>query len=434
MKVLVVGGGGREHALVWKIAQSPLVEEIYATPGNGGICREAKTQCIPWPGSLEALADFAYEKGIDLTVVGPEDPLVQGIVDIFQASGLRVFGPCREAAQLEGSKAFSKDFMKRFGIPTAEYKVFSDPQEAKDYVKAQGAPIVVKADGLAAGKGALVCKTLEEALAAVDRIMVEKAFGDAGNRVVVEEFLTGEEASFLAITDGEHIYPLAGSQDHKPVYDNDEGPNTGGMGAYSPAPVITSVVHQRVMDKVMRPVVEGMKEMGHPFKGVIYAGLMIKEEEPRVLEFNVRFGDPEAQPILMRMESDLVPALMASIEGGLDQVEIAYKPQAAVCVVMASGGYPGKYERGFVIEGLDQVEQMNDVKVFHAGTAERDGSTVTNGGRVLGVTALGKTVKDAIDRAYEAVGRIHWPGVHYRRDIGAKALKRLTGGGNPGAC
>ena len=434
MKVLVVGGGGREHALVWKIAQSPLVEEIYATPGNGGICREAKTQCIPWPGSLEALADFAYERGIDLTVVGPEDPLVQGIVDIFQASGLRVFGPCREAAQLEGSKAFSKDFMKRFGIPTAEYKVFSDPQEAKDYVKAQGAPIVVKADGLAAGKGALVCRTLEEALAAVDRIMVEKAFGDAGNRVVVEEFLTGEEASFLAITDGEHIYPLAGSQDHKPVYDNDEGPNTGGMGAYSPAPVITSVVHQRVMDKVMRPVVEGMKEMGHPFKGVIYAGLMIKEEEPRVLEFNVRFGDPEAQPILMRMESDLVPALMASIEGGLDQVEIAYKPQAAVCVVMASGGYPGKYERGFVIEGLDQVEQMNDVKVFHAGTAERDGSTVTNGGRVLGVTALGKTVKDAIDRAYEAVGGIHWPGVHYRRDIGAKALKRLTGEGNLGAC
>ena len=434
MKVLVVGGGGREHALVWKIAQSPLVEEIYATPGNGGICREAKTQCIPWPGSLEALADFAYERGIDLTVVGPEDPLVQGIVDIFQARGLRVFGPCREAAQLEGSKAFSKDFMKRFGIPTAEFKVFSDPQEAKDYVKAQGAPIVVKADGLAAGKGALVCKTLEEALAAVDRIMVEKAFGDAGNRVVVEEFLTGEEASFLAITDGEHIYPLAGSQDHKPVYDNDEGPNTGGMGAYSPAPVITSVVHQRVMDKVMRPVVEGMKEMGHPFKGVIYAGLMIKEEEPRVLEFNVRFGDPEAQPILMRMESDLVPALMASIEGGLDQVEIAYKPQAAVCVVMASGGYPGKYEKGFVIEGLDQVEQMNDVKVFHAGTAERDGSTVTNGGRVLGVTALGKTVKDAIDRAYEAVGRIHWPGVHYRRDIGAKALKRLTGEGNLGAC
>ena len=434
MKVLVVGGGGREHALVWKIAQSPLVEEIYATPGNGGICREAKTQCIPWPGSLEALADFAYERGIDLTVVGPEDPLVQGIVDIFQASGLRVFGPCREAAQLEGSKAFSKDFMKRFGIPTAEYKVFSDPQEAKDYVKAQGAPIVVKADGLAAGKGALVCKTLEEALAAVDRIMVEKAFGDAGNRVVVEEFLTGEEASFLAITDGEHIYPLAGSQDHKPVYDNDEGPNTGGMGAYSPAPVITSVVHQRVMDKVMRPVVEGMKEMGHPFKGVIYAGLMIKEEEPRVLEFNVRFGDPEAQPILMRMESDLVPALMASIEGGLDQVEIAYKPQAAVCVVMASGGYPGKYEKGFVIEGLDQVEQINDVKVFHAGTAERDGSIVTNGGRVLGVTALGKTVKDAIDRAYEAVGGIHWPGVHYRRDIGAKALKRLTGEGNLGAC
>ncbi len=434
MKVLVVGGGGREHALVWKIAQSPLVKEIYATPGNGGICREAKTQCIPWPGSLEALADFASEKGVDLTVVGPEDPLAQGIVDVFQAKGLKAFGPCKEAAQLEGSKAFSKDFMKRYGIPTAEYKVFSDPHAAKEYIKAQGAPIVVKADGLAAGKGALVCRTLEEALAAVDRIMVERAFGDAGDRVVVEEFLTGEEASFLAITDGEHLYPLAGSQDHKPVYDNDEGPNTGGMGAYSPAPVITPAVHQKVMERIMRPVVEGMKDMGHPFKGVIYAGLMIKEEEPKVLEFNVRFGDPEAQPILMRMESDLVPALVASIEGGLDQVEITYKRQAAVCVVMASGGYPGKYEKGFVIEGLDQVENMECVKVFHAGTAEKDGKIVTNGGRVLGVTALGGTIKEAINQAYEAVERIYWPGVHYRKDIGAKALKRLEGRGGPGAC
>ena len=425
MKVLVVGGGGREHALVWKISQSPLVEEIYVTPGNGGICREPKTQCLPWPGSLETLAQMALDKGIDLTVVGPEDPLVQGIVDIFQSAGLRAFGPCKAAAQLEGSKVFSKEFMTRFGIPTAQYRTFSDPQEAKDYIREVGAPIVVKADGLAAGKGALVSRTLEEALEAVDRIMVKKVFGDAGNRVVVEEFLTGEEASFLAITDGEHIYPLAGSQDHKPVFDNDKGPNTGGMGAYSPAPVITPLVHERVMERIMKPVVEGMKEMGHPFKGVIYAGLMIKDEEPKVLEFNVRFGDPEAQPILMRMESDLVPALMASIDGGLDKVEITYKSQAAVCVVMASGGYPGKYEKGFVIEGLEEVEKMKDVKVFHAGTIEKDGKIITNGGRVLGVTALGEGIKEAIDRAYQAVAKIYWPGVHYRRDIGAKALKRL---------
>ncbi len=431
MKVLVVGSGGREHTLVWKIAQSPLVESVYATPGNGGICREPKTQCLPWPGSLEALADMALEMGIDLTVVGPEDPLAEGIVDVFQSKGLLIFGPCKAAARLEGSKAFAKEFMSRFGIPTAEYSIFSDPKEAKSFIRGVGAPIVVKADGLAAGKGSIVCRTIEDALSAVDRIMIEKVFGDAGNRVVVEELLVGEEASFLAITDGEHVYPLAGSQDHKPVFDNDEGPNTGGMGAYSPAPVITPLVYERVMERVMRPVVEGMREMGHPFKGVIYAGLMIRDEDPKVLEFNVRFGDPEAQPILMRMESDIVPALMASIEGGIDHVEITYKSQAAVCVVMASGGYPGRYEKGFEIEGLEDVEGMEGVKVFHAGTIERDGRIVTNGGRVLGVTALGGDIREAIARAYSAVEKIHWPGVHYRRDIGAKALRRMGGGSCP---
>ena len=424
MKVLVVGGGGREHALAWKIKRSPLVEKVYAAPGNAGIAQDATCVSIS-PDDFKALAEFAKKEGIDLTVVGPEDPLCKGIVDYFEGEGLRIFGPSQKAAQLEGSKAFSKDFMKRYNIPTAFYKVFSDPNEAKEYIKAQGAPIVVKADGLAAGKGALVCETLDDALAAVDKIMVERAFGDAGNRVVVEEFLTGEEASFIAITDGEHIYPLAGSQDHKPIYDGDKGPNTGGMGAYSPAPVITPAVHEKVMERVMKPVVEGMKEMGHPFKGVIYAGLMIKDEEPKVLEYNVRFGDPEAQPILLRMKSDLVPALIASIEGNLQDVELDYLSQAAVCVVMASGGYPGSYKKGYPISGLDEAAKMKDVVVFHAGTAEKEGKIVTNGGRVLGVTALGDTIKDAIDRAYQAVSLISWEGVQYRKDIGAKALRRL---------
>ncbi len=424
MKVLVVGGGGREHALAWKIKRSPLVEKVYAAPGNAGIAQEAT--CVPIaPDDFDALAQFAKKEGIDLTVVGPEDPLCKGIVDRFESEGLRIFGPSEKAAQLEGSKAFSKDFMKRYGIPTAEYEIFDDPEKAKDYIKAQGAPIVVKADGLAAGKGALVCSTLEEALAAVDKIMVERAFGDAGNRVVVEEFLTGEEASFIAITDGEHIYPLAGSQDHKPIFDGDKGPNTGGMGAYSPAPVITPEVHNKVMERVMKPVVEGMKEMGHPFKGVIYAGLMITDGEPKVLEYNVRFGDPEAQPILFRMKSDLVPALLASIDGTLDQVELEYLPQASVCVVMASGGYPGSYKKGYPISGLEEVSKLENVVVFHAGTTLKDGKIVTNGGRVLGVTALGDGIKEAIDRAYEAVSLISWEGVQYRKDIGAKALRRL---------
>lgn len=427
MKVLVVGGGGREHALVWKIAQSPKVERVYAAPGNAGIAEEPKTECVDIPANdLEALRDFALKEGIDLTVVGPEEPLVKGIVDLFEEAGLVIFGPRKDAAILEGSKAFAKNFMKEMGIPTAEFEVFEDPDEAKKYIRSKGAPIVVKADGLAAGKGSIVCKTVDDALEAVDRIMVDRVFGDAGNRVVVEEFMKGEEASFIVITDGENIVPLASSQDHKPVYDNDEGPNTGGMGAYSPAPVVTEEIYQKTMEEIVIPTIEGMKKKGVPFKGVLYVGLMIiDDKQPKVLEYNVRFGDPEAQPILMRMKSDIVDALTASIEGRLNECRIEYTPEAAVCVVMASGGYPGKYEKGKVIHGLDEVAKMEKVKVFHAGTRKVDGSFVTNGGRVLGVTALGDGIKEAIQRAYDAVSKITWEKVHYRRDIGAKALRRL---------
>ncbi len=427
MKVLVVGQGGREHALAWKIAQSPKVERVFVAPGNAGIAEEPKTCCVDIPASeLEALRDFALKEKIDLTVVGPEEPLVRGIVDVFEEAGLVIFGPRREAAILEGSKAFAKNFMKEMGIPTAEFEVFDDPDRAKDYIRSKGAPIVVKADGLAAGKGSIVCKTVEEALNAVDRIMVERVFGSAGDKVVVEEFMRGEEASFIVITDGEHVVPLASSQDHKPVYDNDEGPNTGGMGAYSPAPVVTQEVFDRTMNEIVYPTIRGMRERGVPFKGVLYVGLMIIDDKyPKVLEYNVRFGDPEAQPILMRMTSDLVDAILASIEGGLDKCTIEYTDEASVCVVMASGGYPGKYEKGKVITGLEDVAGMDKVKVFHAGTKKVDGKFVTNGGRVLGVTALGTGIKEAIDRAYEAVSKISWEGVHYRRDIGRKALRRL---------
>ena len=427
MKVLVVGQGGREHALVWKIAQSPKVDVVYAAPGNGGICDEPKARCVDISSDdLQGLCNFAKSEGIDLTVVGPEDPLVKGIVDVFEDAGLVIFGPTKAAAQLEGSKAYAKNFMKEMGIPTAQFEVFDNPEEAKRYIQGKGAPIVVKADGLAAGKGSIVCKTLEEALKAVDLIMVERVFGDAGNKVVVEDYLKGEEASFIVITDGKNIVPLASSQDHKPVYDNDEGPNTGGMGAYSPAPVVTDYVYERTMNEIVIPTIEGMAQRGIPFKGVLYVGLMIEDDKyPKVLEFNVRFGDPEAQPILMRMKSDLVDALLASINGTLDSCEIEYLDDAAVCVVMASGGYPGKYEKGKEIFGLEKVEKMEKVKVFHAGTKKVNGKFVTNGGRVLGVTALGSDIKEAIDRAYEAVSKISWEGVHYRRDIGRKALRRL---------
>jgi phosphoribosylamine--glycine ligase len=421
MKILVVGGGGREHALVWKIAQSPKVAKIYCAPGNAGISKQATIVSIK-ANDLNGLLQFALSERIDLTVVGPEEPLTKGIVDLFESKGLAIFGSTQKAAELEGSKAFAKEMMKKYHIPTASYEIFEDPKEAKDYIRKCGAPIVVKADGLAAGKGVIVCKTVEEAFQNVERIMVEKIFGEAGRRVVVEEYLVGEEASFLAFTDGKVILPMASSQDHKPIFDGDEGPNTGGMGAYSPAPVVTDQVHEKILERVLRPLIQGMGEEGRPYKGVLYAGLMIHDHQPKVLEFNARFGDPETQPILMRMKGDLVPILEACIKGNLSQHRIEWDTRASVCVVMASKGYPGDYEKGKAIKGLERVSGMKDVFVFHAATALKDGRTVTDGGRVLGVTGLGEDVAKAIEKTYEAVRTISWDGVHYRKDIGRKAL------------
>ncbi len=423
MKVLIVGGGGREHALAWKIAQSPRVEEVLCAPGNAGIASAAR--CIDIRAEqVEALVDFAVQEGIGLTVVGPEVPLTMGIVDAFEARGLRVFGPGREAARIEGSKVFAKDLMIKYGVPTASYATFDDAGAARRHIEESGAPVVVKADGLAAGKGVYVCRFGDEALDAVEEIMVRKAFGDAGSRVVVEELLEGEEASFIAFTDGERVVPMPSSQDHKQVFDGVRGPNTGGMGAYSPAPVVTDALRSQVMETIMIPTVRAMAAEGATLRGVLYAGLMIDDAGPRVLEFNCRFGDPETQPILVRMKSDLVPVLEAAAEGDLSGVEIEWDPRPAVCVVMASGGYPGKYGKGRPISGLDEAGAMEDVVVFHAGTARAGEDVVTAGGRVLGVTALGDTVGAAIEKAYQAVDAISWEDVHYRTDIGKKALKR----------
>lgn len=423
MKVLVVGGGGREHALVWKVAQSPLVEKVYCAPGNPGIAQQGECVAIK-ADDIDGLLDFARERSIDLTVVGPEVPLTLGIVDRFRDAGLTIFGPDAKAAQLEGSKVFCKDVMAKYGVPTAAYGTFSDREKAVAFIREHGAPIVVKADGLAAGKGVVVAQNEEEAIAAVDAAMVDNIFGEAGSTVVIEEFLDGEEASFIAFTDGETILPLASSQDHKPVFDGDEGPNTGGMGAYSPAPVVTEAIHDKVVETVLKPLVKGMAAEGCPFNGILYAGLMIKDGEVKVLEFNVRFGDPEAQPLLARLKSDLVPVLLACAKGELGGVELQWHDKAAVCVVMASGGYPGSFEKGLPIGGLEEAEKIDDLIVFHAGTAEKDGVVVNNGGRVLGVTGLGDNVAAAIDKAYSGVKVISWPGVHFRNDIGRKALGR----------
>ncbi len=421
MRVLVVGGGGREHALVWKIAQSPKISKIYCAPGNAGISNQATLIPIQ-ANDLNGLLDFALNERIDLTVVGPEAPLTQGIVDLFESKGLSIFGANRKAAKLEGSKAFAKEMMKKYHLPTASYEVFEDRQKAIDHIRKQGAPIVVKADGLAAGKGVILCKTVEEAILAVDQMMVKKVFGEAGHRVVIEEYLVGEEASYLAFTDGKAILPLASSQDHKAIFDGDEGPNTGGMGAYSPAPVVTDEVNQRIVEKILRPIIQGMAEEGRPYKGVIYAGLMIHDGYPRVLEFNARFGDPETQPVFMRMKGDILPILQACIEGTLSQCKIEWENKASVCVVMASKGYPGDYQKGNLIRGLNEVSNMEDVFIFHAGTALADGKVVTNGGRVLGVTGMGENIPKAIEKTYQAVQKISWEGVHYRTDIGKKAL------------
>ena len=422
MKVLVVGGGGREHSLVWKVSQSPRVTKIYAAPGNAGMAQLA--ECVPIKAEdIPGLLAFAKKQAIDLTIVGPEGPLSMGIVDEFAKAGLRIFGPSGKAAVIEASKQFSKDLMKKYHIPSAEYGVFTDRAAAEAYVREKGAPIVVKADGLAAGKGVVVAETVEEALKALDLIMSQKAFGRAGDRVVIEECLKGEEASFMAFTDGQTVVPMASSQDHKRVFDGDKGPNTGGMGAYSPAPIVTKKLERKIMETIMVPTVRAMEKEGRLFKGVLYAGVMIHEGEAKVLEFNARFGDPETQPVMSRLDTDLIAIIEAIVNGTLSKIEIAWKPDSAVCVVMASGGYPGNYEKGKEITGLDKAAARENVMVFHSGTSQKNGKIVTDGGRVLGVTGLGPVVAAAIDNAYAAVRDINFEGAHYRRDIGARALE-----------
>lgn len=422
MKVLVVGGGGREHTLAWKIKQSPKVEQVFCAPGNAGIEEVAKCVDIK-ADDVSGLLKFAKKEKIDLTVVGPELPLTLGIVDVFEEEGLKIFGPNKEAAILEGSKAFSKELMKQNGIPSAFFSTFTDPEDASRYIQEVGAPIVVKADGLAAGKGVIVCQTVEEALDAVNLILVNESFGDAGSKIVVEECLQGEEASYLVFTDGENLLPMPSSQDHKPVLDRDKGPNTGGMGAYSPAPVVTEAMEKQIVEEIMKPTIRAMAEEGRPYRGVLYAGVMIEEERAKVLEFNCRFGDPEAQPLIMRMKSDIVPVLEAVAQGDVSNVELEWDPRATVCVVMASKGYPRSYKKGLTISGLDKARELPDTVVFHAGTRKSGEKILTDGGRVLGVTSLGDSISEAIDRAYGAVECITWKGAHYRKDIGRKALE-----------
>ena len=425
MKILLIGGGGREHALAWKLAQSPKVESILAAPGNPGIAELPKCECVALNlDDLEKVADFAEDNGIDLTVVGPEATLVAGIADVFKRRGLPVFGPSKAAAQLEGSKAFSKELMAKYDIPTAFFKVCEDIETAKAYVEEKGAPIVVKADGLAAGKGVVVAMTKEEALAAIDDMMGDQIFGNAGARVVLEEFMEGEEASLLAFTDGKTVVPMIAAQDHKRIFDNDEGPNTGGMGTYAPAPVMTDVLRLKATERVLKPVVAAMAEEGTPYQGCLYAGLMINGDSVKVVEFNCRFGDPETQVILPLLDGDLADIMLACATGTLDEVEVAWHDKAAVCVVMASGGYPGKYENGKEITGLAEANADEATVVFHAGTKAVDGKIVTAGGRVLGVTSVDKNIRDARDRAYDAVEKVKFDQVFYRKDIAWRALKR----------
>ena len=424
MRVLVIGSGGREHTLVWALSRSPECSALFAAPGNPGMARHAN--CLPVKADdFQGLLALVRQERIDLTVVGPEMPLALGIVDVFTARGRAIFGPTKAAAALEASKVFSKELMAKYGIPTARFQAFADPVAARAYCRKLGAPLVVKADGLAGGKGAIVCRSLEEADRAVSRCMVEKAFGRSGEQVVVEEFLEGEEASYFALTDGEGMLPFGAAQDHKPVFDDDQGPNTGGMGSYSPAPIVDAGMEQEILAKIVIPTVQGMAAEGRPYRGVVYAGLMLTQDGPKVLEFNCRFGDPETQALLPLLGEDLLPLLAAVARGqGLPKT-VRWRPDAAICVVMASGGYPGDYESGKPITGIEAAEALGDVTVFHAGTAMKDGSLVTAGGRVLGVTALGRDIPAAIGRAYEAVGKIRFEGVHYRRDIGGKALRRL---------
>ena len=422
MKVLVIGSGGREHAMAWRLAHSPRVQKVFVAPGNGGTAREAGLENVAISG-IEALAEFARAESIHLTVVGPEAPLADGIVDLFRSRGLRIFGPTRACARLESSKQFAKEFMIRHRIPTAAFAAFDEARAAHDYVEAQGTPIVVKADGLAAGKGVFVAMSADEAHRAIEQILIERTMGASGDRVVIEEFLDGEEASFIVLADGEHVLPLATSQDHKRLKDGDQGPNTGGMGAYSPAPVVTPELHARVVREVIQPVLSGMAEEGHPYGGFLYAGLMIDGSgNPRVLEFNCRLGDPETQPILLRLKSDLFELIERAVDGKLDRASAEWDRRPALGVVLAAAGYPDAPKKGDIVNGLPEAGE--EFRVFHAGTALQGGSIVTNGGRVLCVTALGGSIKMAQRRAYEVVKGIRFDGMQYRRDIGHRAEKR----------
>jgi len=424
MKILIVGGGGREHALAWKCAGSPEVETIYCAPGNAGIAELAECIAID-ANDIVALKDFALENNVDLTVVGPEDPLAAGIVDVFEKVGLKVFGPTKAAAQIEGSKSFAKRLMLKYNIPTAMGRTFTSYAHALLYLETMDFPVVVKADGLAAGKGVVVCRTREEAEDVLDRIMNQQIFGDAGAAVLIEDYLPGEEASFIAFTDGKNVIPLPASQDHKAVHEGDTGPNTGGMGAVSPAPVIDIAMRQKIMNQVMIPTVKAMAAEKIPYKGVLYAGLMISGDKVKVVEFNCRFGDPETQPILMRTRNDIVPLMTACIDGGLDNYSVDIDPRPAACVIMAAKGYPGQYDKGMVVSGLETIRKIDGIEVFHSGTAMKEGQIVTAGGRVLGVTATGETLGQAVSRAYEAIPALSFDNEYHRPDIGHRAIKRL---------
>ncbi len=426
MKILVLGGGGREHTICYALSKSSGVQKLYCLPGNGGISEIAETIGVVSATDFENIAKICKEKDIDLVIPGPEEPLVKGLRDTLEKEGIKVFGPDTTGALIEGSKSFAKEIMNKAGVPTARFEVFDDPSKAKAYVEKKEAPIVVKADGLCAGKGVFVCDTKEDAIRAIEKIMEEKIFGDSGNKVVIEEKLVGEEASYIVITDGYNFKALPTSQDHKRLLDNDEGPNTGGMGAYSPTPLIDEELRKKIEEKVIAPVLKTLEKEGHPYLGFLYAGLMIIDKEPYVLEFNCRLGDPEAQVILPRVENDFLELVESALEGELGKIELREKKESAVCVVMASKGYPGKYEKGKKIEGLDKALEIPGVVVFHAGTKKVDGEFYTNGGRVLGVTALDKDIPSAIEKAYKAVSVIYFEGAHYRKDIGKKAFKYLS--------
>jgi phosphoribosylamine---glycine ligase len=428
MRILVIGSGGREHALSWKIAGSLRTSKLFAAPGNGGIAQVAEIVGIG-ADDVDGLLEFAKKDRIDLTVVGPETPLVKGIVDAFQKEGLKIFGPSKELAALEGSKVYSKELMKSLGVPTADFRIFDKYEDALKHARSRKLPLVVKADGLAAGKGVVVCKTIEEAEAALKGMMADKIFGDAGNRIIIEDCLVGEEASIIVVSDGKNVVPLAPSQDHKAIFDGDRGPNTGGMGAYSPAPVVTQALFNKILDTVIYPVINHFLREGKPYRGALYAGIMITDKGPFVLEFNARFGDPETQAVLPRMKSDLVDLIEKSLDAGLENYKVEWDIRPCVSVVLASGGYPGDYAKGMEISGLDAVREMKDVVVFHAGTklgrraTDTDSTVVTSGGRVLNVSALGNDMKDALDTCYKAISKIHFDKMHYRKDIGYRAIK-----------